>query len=61
MPISAWGNEKPTNPFHRQYEALRAVFIEGRTQKDVAQEFGFQYSTLRQMVYDFRHEHHAEN
>ena len=45
---------QPTNPFHRRFEALRAVFHEGRSQKDVAQEFGFQYSSLRQLVYEFR-------
>ncbi len=43
-----------TNPYHRQYETLRAVFIEGRTQKDVAQQFGFEYRSLRQLVYEFR-------
>ena len=32
---------EPTNTFHRRYEALRAIFVEGRSQKDVAEEFGF--------------------
>ncbi len=45
---------QPTNPYHRRYEALRAVMIEGRSQKDVAQQFGFKYHTLRQLVYEFR-------
>ena len=45
---------EPTNPYHRQYEALRAVMIEGRSQKDVAQQFGFKYHTLRHLVYEFR-------
>ena len=43
-----------TNPYHRRYEVLRAVFVEGRSQKEVAQLFGFKYSTLRQLVYEFR-------
>lgn len=45
---------QPTHPYHRQYEALRAVFVDGCSQKKVAEEFGFRYHTLRQMVYDFR-------
>ena len=32
---------QPTQPCHRRYEALRAVFIDGRPQKEVAEEFGF--------------------
>ncbi len=46
--------DQPQHPYQRQYEALRAVFIDGRSQKEVADEFGFRYSTMRQMVYDFR-------
>jgi len=42
------------NPYHRQYEALRAVFVEGRSQKEVAVEFGYQYGSFRQLVYEFR-------
>ena len=45
---------QPTQPYHRQYEALRAVFLEGCSQKEVADCFGFQYSSLRQLVYEFR-------
>lgn len=44
----------PTHPHHRRYEALRAVCLEGRPQKEVAERFGYQYNTLRQMVYEFR-------
>jgi DNA-directed RNA polymerase specialized sigma24 family protein len=44
----------PANPYHRRYEALRAVFVDGRSQQEVAEQFGFQYSTLRQLVYEFR-------
>ena len=32
----------PTQPYHRQYEALRAVFLEGCPQEEVADRFGFQ-------------------
>ena len=46
---------QPTHIFHRQYEALRAVFVEGRSQKDVSRKFGFGYHSFRQLVYEFRH------
>jgi transposase len=45
---------RPTHPHHRRYEALRAVFLDGRPQKEVAEHFGYRYSTLRQLVYEFR-------
>ena len=47
---------QPTQTFHRQYEALRAVFVDGRSQKDVANEFGFSYGAMRQLVLKFRSE-----
>lgn len=46
--------EKPTNSYHRRYEALRAVVLEGRSLQEVAQQFGYQASTLRQLLYEFR-------
>ena len=45
---------RPTHPYHRRYEALRAVFLDGRSQTDVAEHFGYRSSTLRQLVYEFR-------
>ena len=45
---------RPTHPYQRRYEALRAVFLDGRSQRDVAEHFGYRYSTLRQLVYEFR-------
>jgi DNA-directed RNA polymerase specialized sigma24 family protein len=45
---------QPTNPYHRRYEALRAVFVEGRSLQEVAEQFGFEYGSLRQLVYEFR-------
>ncbi len=45
---------RPTHPSHRRYEALRAVFLDGRPQKDVAEHLGYRYSTLRQLVSEFR-------
>lgn len=44
-----------THIYHRRYEALRTVLVEGRSQKEGAEEFSFQYHSLRQLVYEFRH------
>ena len=45
---------QPVNLYHRRYEALRAVFSEGRAHKEVAKAFGFEARSLRQLVYEFR-------
>jgi transposase len=49
---------QPAQPYHRQYESLRAVFLEGSSQKEVADRFGYSYSSLRQLVYEFRRDCH---
>lgn len=51
---------QPTQVYHRQYEALRAVIVDGRPQKEVAESFGFQYRSLRQLMYEFRRSFDAE-
>ena len=45
---------EPQRTFHRQYEALRAVFVEGQPLEPVAVRFGYKVSTLRSMVSGFR-------
>ena len=45
---------EPAETYHRQYEALRAFFVEGRRLKDIAQQFGYQESSLRSLVCRFR-------
>ncbi len=45
---------EPTETYHRQYEALRAFFVEGQRLKEIAQQFGYQESSLRVMVCQFR-------
>jgi transposase-like protein len=45
---------QPTQPYHRRYEALRAVFLEGQSQKEVADRFGYTHNSLRQLVREFR-------
>ncbi len=44
----------PTHVLHRQYEAVRAVFLERRPLAQVAREFGYRYGSLRNLVADFR-------
>ena len=45
---------QPTCPAQRQYEALRAVFIDSLSQKDAALRFGYSYDAFRQLVHQFR-------
>jgi hypothetical protein len=40
--------------YHRQYEALRAVFVDGLAQDDVADRYGYTHGSLRQLVHQFR-------
>jgi hypothetical protein len=45
---------QPRCPSQRQYEALRAVFVEGVCQKEAARRFGYSYDAFRQLVHQFR-------
>jgi hypothetical protein len=45
---------EPSGPLQRQYEALRAVFIDELPQKEVAGRFGYSYDAFRQLVHQFR-------
>jgi hypothetical protein len=45
---------QPTQVYQRQYEALRAIFVDHRSQKEVAEQFGYRYLALRQLVHEFR-------
>jgi len=47
---------EPAETYHRQYEALRAFFVEGRQLKEIAQQFGYQESSLRVIISQFRSE-----
>jgi hypothetical protein len=40
--------------YHRQYEALRAVFVDGLSQNDAADQYGYTHGSLRQLVHRFR-------
>ena len=45
---------EPANATHRQYEALRAFFVEGCSAAQVAERFGYTPGTVRVMVHQFR-------
>jgi len=45
---------EPQNSTHRQYEALRAYFVEGVTNKEAARRFGYSEKSFRVLVYQFR-------
>ena len=47
---------EPAETYHRQYEARRAFFVEGRQLKDLAPQFGYQESALRSLVGRFRNQ-----
>ena len=45
---------QPSGTFQRQYEALRAYFVERRPLDQIAPQFGLTYHSLRSLVRDFR-------
>jgi len=45
---------EPLNPLHRQYEALRAYFIEGLPSSDAARRFGYTPGAFRVLCHQFR-------
>jgi hypothetical protein len=45
---------QPAQTLHRQYEALRAVFVARQPLPHVARQFGYHYGSLRNLVTDFR-------
>ena len=47
---------EPEHPRHRQYEALRAYFVEGLPSAEAASRFGYQPGSFRILVWRFRHE-----
>ena len=45
---------EPQNPTHRQYEALRAYFVEGLPSAEVARRFGYTPGSFRVLCHQFR-------
>lgn len=46
----------PEKPLHRQYEALRAYFVDGLSSTEVARRFGYTPGAFRVLCHQFRHE-----
>ncbi len=46
---------EPANAVHRQYEALRAYFVEGLPSAEAAARFGYSPGSFRVLVHRFRH------
>ena len=46
----------PQEPLHRQYEALRAFFIEEIPSAEAAQRFGYSPGSFRVLCHQFRHD-----
>ena len=46
--------ETPASPSQRQYEALRAYFIDGVASAEAARRFGYSPAAFRMLCYDFR-------
>jgi len=44
----------PSNPTHRQYEALRAYFVEGLSSAEAARRFGYSPGSFRVLCHQFR-------
>jgi hypothetical protein len=45
---------EPTHTLQRHYEMLRIYFMENRSLKQIAEQFGLNYYTVRDLVRDFR-------
>lgn len=51
---------EPRDPKQRQYEALRAYFVEGRPSTEAAQAFGYTPGSFRVICHQFRRDHAPE-
>jgi len=49
---------QPINPTHRQYEALRAYFVDQLSNKEAAERFGYTEGSFRVLVHHFRQNPH---
>ena len=50
----------PDNATHRQYEALRAYFVEQLPGPEVARRFGYTPGSLHQLIHQFRRQPHRQ-
>jgi transposase len=51
---------EPKNSAHRQYEALRAYFVEGLSSAEAARRFGYSTGSFRVLAHNFRRDPHRE-
>jgi hypothetical protein len=51
----------PEKALHRQYEALRAFFLEGQPSYEVARRFGYTPGSFRVLCHEFRHDPEKRN
>lgn len=51
---------EPVNPLHRQYEALRAYFVEDLPSAEAARRFGYTPGAFRVLCHPFRHEENLQ-
>ncbi|MBV8611072.1 MAG: helix-turn-helix domain-containing protein [Singulisphaera sp.] len=51
---------EPSNSTHRQYEALRAFFVEGVPAAEAAARFGYTPGSFRVLVHQFRNRSERE-
>lgn len=51
----------PENPLHRQYEALRAFFLDGLPSHEVARRFDYTPGSFRVLCHEFRHDPEKRN
>jgi transposase len=51
---------QPSNSTHRQYEALRAYFVEGLSSKEAAKRFGYTEGSFRVLIHEFRQNPHRQ-
>jgi len=51
---------EPRNATHRQYEALRAYFVDGHSSKDAAARFGYTTGSFRVLCSQFKKDPHRQ-
>ena len=51
---------QPQNPTHRQYEALRALFVEGLPSAEAPRRCGYTPGSFRVLVHQFRQDPHRQ-
>ena len=51
---------QPANSTHRQYEALRAFFVEGLPSAEAARRFGYSPGSFRVLCHEFRQQPHRD-